>query len=55
MVPFKIIKAPNSGDAWVEALGKKYSPSEIGAYVLMKMKETAEAYLGRTVSSAVIT
>lgn len=55
MVPFKIIKAPNGGDAWVEALGKKYSPSEIGAYVLMKMKETAEGYLGRTVSSAVIT
>jgi len=54
MVPFKIIKAPN-GDAWVEALGKKYSPAEIGAYVLMKMKETAESYLGRTVSSAVIT
>lgn len=54
MVPFKIVKAPN-GDAWVESLGKKYSPSEIGAYVLMKMKETAEAYLGRTVSSAVIT
>jgi molecular chaperone DnaK len=54
MVPFKIVKAPN-GDAWVEALGKKYSPAEIGAYVLMKMKETAEGYLGRQVSSAVIT
>jgi len=54
MVPFKIVKGPN-GDAWVEARGKKYSPSEIGAFVLMKMKETAEAYLGKKVENAVIT
>lgn len=54
MVPFKIVKAPN-GDAWVEAGGQQYSPSQIGAFVLMKMKETAEAYLGRPVSKAVIT
>jgi len=54
MVPFKIIAGPN-GDAWVEARGKKYSPSEIGAFVLMKMKETAEAYLGTKVDRAVIT
>jgi molecular chaperone DnaK len=40
MVPFKIIRA-NNGDAWVEANGKAYSPSQIGAFVLMKMKETA--------------
>lgn len=55
MVPFKIVKAPNSDDAWVEVMGKKYSPSEIGAFVLMKMKESAEAYLGHKVDSAVIT
>lgn len=54
MVPFKIVKAPN-GDAWVEANGQQYSPSQIGAFVLTKMKETAEAYLGKTVSKAVIT
>ncbi|GKU98700.1 hypothetical protein SLEP1_g11670 [Rubroshorea leprosula] len=54
MVPYKIVKAPN-GDAWVEANGKTYSPSQIGAFVLTKMKETAEAYLGKTVSKAVIT
>ncbi len=52
--PFKIIKAEN-GDAWVEARGKKYAPSQISAFVLQKMKETAEAYLGETVSKAVIT
>jgi molecular chaperone DnaK len=54
MVPFKIVPGPN-GDAWVEARGKKYSPSEIGAFVLIKMKETAEAYLGHKVERAVIT
>ncbi|KAI3439231.1 uncharacterized protein J3R85_004947 [Psidium guajava] len=54
MVPFKIVKAPN-GDAWVEANGQQYSPSQIGAFVLTKMKETAEAYLGKTISKAVIT
>ncbi|CAM8879291.1 hypothetical protein QQ045_024675 [Rhodiola kirilowii] len=54
MVPYKIVKAPN-GDAWVEANGQQYSPSQIGAFVLTKMKETAEAYLGKTVSSAVVT
>lgn len=46
-VPFKIVRASN-GDAWVEAHGKLYSPSQIGAFVLMKMKETAENYLGHT-------
>jgi len=55
MVPFKIVKSPNSQDAWVEVKGKAYSPSEIGAFVLMKMKETAESYLGKKVTSAVIT
>src|SRR5262249_26886135 len=54
MVPFKIGKAPN-GDAWVEADGKQYSPSQISAFVLTKMKETAEAYLGAAVTQAVIT
>lgn len=54
MVPYKIVKSSN-GDAWVEANGKQYSPSQIGAYVLTKMKETAESYLGKTVSKAVIT
>ncbi|KER25552.1 hypothetical protein T265_07011 [Opisthorchis viverrini] len=51
---FKIIKASN-GDAWVEAHGKAYSPSQIGAFVLMKMKETAENYLGTKVKNVVIT
>ncbi|KAH9282352.1 Stress-70 protein, mitochondrial [Echinococcus granulosus] len=51
---FSIIKASN-GDAWVEAQGKAYSPSQVGAFVLMKMKETAENYLGSKVSNAVIT
>jgi len=55
MVPFKIVKAPSTNDAWVEVRGKTYSPSEIGAFVLIKMKETAENYLGRKVTSAVIT
>ncbi|MEO0621072.1 MAG: molecular chaperone DnaK [Pseudomonadota bacterium] len=54
MVPFKIVEGKN-GDAWVEARGEKYSPSQISAYVLQKMKETAESYLGETVSKAVIT
>lgn len=54
MVPFKIIRA-NNGDAWVEANGKAYSPSQIGAFVLMKMKETAENYLGQPVKNAVVT
>jgi molecular chaperone DnaK len=52
--PYKIVPAGN-GDAWVEAHGKKYSPSQIGAFVLMKMKSTAEDYLGRKVTEAVIT
>ncbi|MGA9486625.1 MAG: molecular chaperone DnaK [Methylocella sp.] len=54
LVPYKIIRAPN-GDAWVEADGKQYSPSQISAFILQKMKETAEAYLGQQVSQAVIT
>ncbi len=54
LVPYKIIRAPN-GDAWVEADGKKYSPSQISAFILQKMKETAEAYLGQPVTQAVIT
>ncbi len=52
--PFKIIKAEN-GDAWVEANNEKYSPSQISAFVLQKMKETAEKYLGQEVTKAVIT
>ena len=54
MVPYQIVKADN-GDAWVSAKNKKYSPSQISAYVLKKMKETAEAYLGEDVTQAVIT
>uniref|UniRef100_A0AAF5RVH3 Uncharacterized protein n=1 Tax=Wuchereria bancrofti TaxID=6293 RepID=A0AAF5RVH3_WUCBA len=54
VVPFKIVRASN-GDAWVEAQGKMYSPSQVGAYILMKMKETAESYLGTTVHNAVVT
>ena len=54
LVPYDIIKASN-GDAWVAAGGKQYSPSQVGAFVLQKMKETAEAYLGHGVSQAVIT
>jgi molecular chaperone DnaK len=53
-VPYKIVRA-NNGDAWVEAKGEKYSPSQISAFTLMKMKETAEAYLGEKVTEAVIT
>tara|TARA_Y100001937_G_scaffold9958_1_gene12218 strand:+ start:555 stop:2399 length:1845 start_codon:yes stop_codon:yes gene_type:complete len=52
--PFKIIKADN-GDAWIEAKGNKYSPSQISAFTLQKMKETAEKYLGQEVTKAVIT
>ncbi len=53
-VPFKIIKSDN-GEAWIEGKGKKYSPSQISAFVLQKMKETAEKYLGQAVTKAVIT
>jgi molecular chaperone DnaK len=52
--PFKIINS-EKGDAWIEAKGEKYSPSQISAFILQKMKETAEKYLGQTVSKAVIT
>src|ERR1700742_4032726 len=54
LVPYKITKASN-GDAWVEEDGKTYSPSQISAFILQKMKETAEAYLGSKVDQAVIT
>jgi molecular chaperone DnaK len=54
LVPYNIVKADN-GDAWVEASGDKYSPSQISAMILQKMKETAEAYLGEKVEKAVIT
>ena len=54
LVPFKIVPADN-GDAWVEASGDKYSPSQVSAMILQKMKETAEAYLGENVTQAVIT
>ncbi len=54
LVPYNIIKADN-GDAWVESRGKKYSPSQISAFTLTKMKETAERYLGEPVTQAVIT
>uniref|UniRef100_A0A672L2P8 Stress-70 protein, mitochondrial n=2 Tax=Sinocyclocheilus grahami TaxID=75366 RepID=A0A672L2P8_SINGR len=53
-VPYKIVRASN-GDAWLEAHGKLYSPSQAGAFILMKMKETAENYLGHAVKNAVIT
>ncbi|MDC0903289.1 molecular chaperone DnaK [Pelagibacteraceae bacterium] len=53
-VPFKIIKSDNN-EAWVEGKGKKYSPSQISAFILQKMKETAEKYLGQAVTKAVIT
>ncbi len=54
LVPYDIVKGPN-GDAWVEAGGEKYSPSQISAFILQKMKETAESYLGEKVEQAVIT
>jgi molecular chaperone DnaK len=54
LVPFNIVKAGN-GDAWVEARSEKYSPSQISAFILQKMKETAESYLGENVTQAVIT
>src|SRR5687767_4149460 len=53
LVPYSIKKADN-GDAWVEAGGKAYSPSEVSAMILTKMKETAESYLGEKISQAVI-
>ncbi|KAE9961678.1 hypothetical protein BLS_001540 [Venturia inaequalis] len=53
-VPYKIVQHTN-GDAWVEAQGQKYSPSQIGGFVLGKMKETAQAYLGKDVKNAVVT
>ncbi|WP_343313122.1 molecular chaperone DnaK [Brucella sp. BE17] len=54
LVPYNIVKGDN-GDAWVEVHGKKYSPSQVSAMILQKMKETAESYLGETVTQAVIT
>src|SRR6187431_1201254 len=54
LVPYKIVRADN-GDAWVDIDGQKYSPSQISAFILQKMKETAEAYLGEKVEQAVIT
>ena len=54
LVPYKIVRGDN-GDAWVDARGKAYSPSQISAMILQKMKETAESYLGETVTQAVIT
>ncbi len=54
LVPYKIVKGDN-GDAWVETHGKKYSPSQVSAMILQKMKETAESYLGENVTQAVIT
>lgn len=54
LIPYKIVKAANN-DAWVEVKGEKYSPSQISAYILQKMKETAENYLGEKVTQAVIT
>lgn len=54
ILPYKIISG-NNGDAWVEARGEKYSPSQVGAFVLTKMKETAESYLSSNVANAVVT
>jgi molecular chaperone DnaK len=54
LVPYSIARGPN-GDAWVKAGGEEYSPSQISAFILQKMKETAESYLGETVTQAVIT
>jgi len=55
LVPYSIVKSDNNNDAWVSARGTKYSPSQIGSMVLGKMKETAEGFLGRDVSKAVVT
>jgi molecular chaperone DnaK len=54
LVPYSIVRGDN-GDAWVEARGQRYAPSQVSSYILTKMKETAEAYLGETVTQAVIT
>ena len=54
MVPYKIVKS-DGGDAWVDVSGTKYAPSQISAFILQKMKETAEAHLGETVTDAVVT
>ncbi len=54
LVPYKIVNAEN-GDAWIESRGERFSPSQLSAFVLQKMKETAESYLGETVTDAVIT
>src|SRR3546814_19332299 len=54
MVPYKIVKS-DGGDAWVDVDGTKYAPSQISAFILQKMKETAEAHLGETVTDAVVT
>lgn len=54
LVPYKIVRGDN-GDAWIEVAGKKHSPSQISSHILVKMKETAEAYLGTKVTQAVIT
>ncbi|WP_287994995.1 Hsp70 family protein, partial [Acidiphilium sp.] len=54
LVPYGIVRGDN-GDAWVEARGQRYAPSQVSSYILTKMKETAEAYLGETVTEAVIT
>jgi molecular chaperone DnaK len=53
-LPYKVIRAGN-GDAWVEAKGQSYSPQQMGAFVLMKMKETAESYIGSSLKEAVVT
>jgi molecular chaperone DnaK len=53
-LPYKVVRAGN-GDAWVEAQGQSYSPQQIGAFVLMKMKETAESYMGSNIKEAVVT
>ena len=55
LVPYEIVKSPNNDDAWVKAQGENYSPSQIGSMVLGKMKETAEGFLGREVTKAVVT
>ena len=55
LVPYNIIKSPNTDDAWVEGHGEKFSPSQIGSMVLGKMKETSENFLGRDVTKAVVT